>query len=501
MYPDGLSNSESKRATIGLHWRNGRVTPVAPEIYSQKKRQCAYRRLVLRQTNISTLQARTKLVSVDRKPQNHKEIQRGLLVFTAFREQNVPEIAALLLCSLLAEMLLNKKPRILVYTTLFPNSVQPVHGNFVLERLRYLIPFVDMSVVAPIPYFPQLNIHKRWFNLASVPRSERFSDFQVSHPRYVIFPKMGMSTHGISMFAGSLKQVRELLRGAEYDLIDAHYVYPDGMAATMLGKLFNKPVVVSARGSDINLFSEFPTIRPMVRGVLNRAAAVIAVTERLKKRMIDLGCPAEKISVIANGVDSMKFHPEVRSKARQKLCLADNRSILLSVGNLSENKGFHILIETLGRLCTQMPTLMLIIVGDGTYRRRLERQVQELGLQDNVMFTGACRHDELSTWYSAADLCCLASLREGCPNVLLEAMACGCPIVATEVGGIPEIINDSSLGVLVDRTPQAFEVAIKDAFARQWDRAGIIKHARMNSWEKVAARLLNVYSQVLQKVK
>src|SRR5947208_4006239 len=131
--------------------------------------------------------------------------------------------------------------RVLIYTTLFPNSVDPLQGNFVLERMRHLQPFVDMSVVAPVPYFPRVRLNQRWYQFASVPRSETFAGFNVDHPRYVVFPKLGMTTHGVSMFAGSLRRVCARLRASDYDLIDAHYVYPDGLAATLLGAVLNKP--------------------------------------------------------------------------------------------------------------------------------------------------------------------------------------------------------------------------------------------------------------------
>jgi len=174
---------------------------------------------------------------------------------------------------------------------LFPNSVQPVHGNFVLERMRHLTPFIDMSVVAPVPYFPRMNVKNRWSKFGLVPGTEHVADFNVQHPRYVVIPKVGMVTHGISMFAGSFRQVSEYLNAAEYDLIDAHYVYPDGFAAIALGAVFKKPVVVSARGSDINLFSQFTIIRPMLKHVLKRAMTGILPDEILYRSKRGFGAP------------------------------------------------------------------------------------------------------------------------------------------------------------------------------------------------------------------
>src|ERR1051326_7653250 len=196
--------------------------------------------------------------------------------------------------SLTVDLVPDRRLRVLIYTTLFPNSVQPLFGNFVLERMRHLLPFIDMSVVAPVPYFPKINLTRRWSDFTRIPRNEKFAGFDVQHPRYVVVPKLGMFTHALSMFAGTLVQIGKRLKVANYDVIDAHYVYPDGVSAVMLGALFNKPVVISARGTDVNVFPQFKSIRPMIGRALNRADAVIAVAQSLKDIMVGLGCPAEK---------------------------------------------------------------------------------------------------------------------------------------------------------------------------------------------------------------
>lgn len=393
------------------------------------------------------------------------------------------------------------KLKLLLFSTLFPNSIQPLQGSFILERMRHLIPFASMTAVAPIPYFPRIKVSKRWFKFSSVPRVERFGGFETYHPRYVVLPKLGMVTHGISMFFGSLFEVWRQLRMTDYDLIDAHYVYPDGLAAVLLGALLRKPVVVSARGSDISLFPQYRSIRPLVKLVLKRADAVIAVAQSLKDVMVDLGCPSEKIQVIRNGVDPLKFRPQRQVTAREKLGLPSHRPIVLAVGHLSENKGFHLLIDAIASLRRQRPDLMLVIVGDGVYRSHLKTQIRRLHLQSNVMLAGERPNEELSVWYSAADLFCLASEREGCPNVLLEAIACGCPALTTRAGGTSEIITSPMLGTLVERTPEAFAFAIDEALGHPWDRAAIAAHGRSHGWDKVAASILDVFSQVVARHK
>jgi len=388
------------------------------------------------------------------------------------------------------------KPKILTYTTLFPNSVQPLWGHFVLERMRHLLPFADVTVIAPVPYFPKIRLNRRWFEFASVPRTEQLNGFVVDHPRYLVLPKIGMFTHALSMFLGSLSQARKYLSAKSCDLIDAHYVYPDGLAAVMLGAKLRKPVVVTARGSDINVFAELRTIRPLIRAVLHRADAIVAVSEDLKKRMIALGCPSEKITVIENGVDTDQFRPFSKLECRRRLALPETRPIVLSVGHLKEVKGFHLLIDAIGRLRQTIPNVLLVIVGEGIYRKRLQKQIAKSNLQDNVWLVGSRPHADLPFWYSAADLFCIASSSEGWPNVLLEAMGCGLPVMAPRAWSAPEIVRDG-IGLLVERNADAFARAMDEALHKNWDTHAIVTYARSHGWNNVARRVRTLYSNVL----
>src|SRR5438094_4846056 len=195
--------------------------------------------------------------------------------------------------------------------------------------------------------------------------------------------------------------------------------------------------------------------------VLKRADAVVAVSQSLKDRMVSLGCPDEKITVIRNGIDAVKFMPQSRFGARQELELPSGRPILLSVGRLTENKGFHVLIDALSRFRNKCPDALLVIIGEGTYQSYLKAQVRRLNLEQNVRFAGPRPHEELPKWYSAADVFCLASATEGCPNVVLESLACGCPVIATGAGGICELVTSPSFGIIVERTAEAFDRAFE----------------------------------------
>lgn len=390
--------------------------------------------------------------------------------------------------------------KILVFTSLYPNNVQPTHGVFVKERLTAVsrLPGCQVTVVAPVPYFPPLPVG-RWFSYSQVARKEVIEGVEVHHPRYFLIPKVAMALHGLLMYLSLRSFVRELHRERRFDLVDAHYVYPDGFAAVRLAGLLGLRVVVTARGSDIHRFTEFPLIRRLVLGTLQRADRAIAVSASLKEAMMRLGLPETKIAVVPNGVDTEKFHPMSRAEARSRLGL-ENGKLILSVGHLVPLKGFDLLIRSFAALVEQKEhrDSRLVIVGEGPERPRLEKLVASLGLSDRVRLVGAVAHRDLRPWYSAADAFCLASSREGWPNVLLESMACGTPVVATAVGGAPEIVASDRLGLLAERSEPPLARALDRALSEVWDHRLIAGHARARSWEAVAAGVVEVFRPILQ---
>jgi glycosyltransferase involved in cell wall biosynthesis len=391
--------------------------------------------------------------------------------------------------------------RILSYTNLFPNSLRPNFGVFIKNRLSA---FADqtgstLDVIAPVPYFPPVNWPQKWAMFRQIPRKERRDGFEVYHPRYVVFPKAGMSFHGLSMYWGTFHLVRSLHRRQAYQLIDAHWIYPDGWAAVRIAQKIGIPVVLSARGNDINEYMDFPHIRPKIQWCLEHCNHIISVCQGLKDLMVELGVPESKITVIGNGIDPKKFFPIPRVEARSKHNLPPHRPLLLSVGILEPRKGHHILIEALSVLKLKGANVpLLVIVGAGPFKAELENMAMRLGVNESVRFTGEVPHQALCGWYSAADILCLASDREGWPNVLLESMACGTPVLATRIFGVPEIVRTSEVGLLVDsRTPEAFASTIYAGLAKQWDRTKIIEYAKQHSWEKAAAGVAQVFHKVL----
>lgn len=301
-----------------------------------------------------------------------------------------------------------------------------------------------------------------------------------------------MPLHGLSMFLGSLRCVAALNHDAKIDCIDAHFVYPDGLAAVLLGKYLNVPVTVSARGTDINLFPSFRLIRPMIRWTLRHADGLIAVSAALRDAMVALGLLRDKIHLIPNAVDAAQFRPIPTLEARRRLNLPEVGPLVISVGSLIPAKGHQLTIRAVTSVCNQFPSLRLYIIGEGSYRVELEKLIKTLRLHERVHLLGKLPNEELPFWFSAASLSCLASSREGWPNVVTESLACGTPVVATRVGGIPEILNSPELGTLVEQTSEAVAAGIAQSLSREWDREAISRAASARAWETVAEEVEGV---------
>jgi glycosyltransferase involved in cell wall biosynthesis len=339
---------------------------------------------------------------------------------------------------------------------------------------------------------------RRWRAASEVPPQEEIGSLAVYHPRYLLLPKISMPFHALSMFLGSIARVRRLHRSAEIDCIDAHFVYPDGLAAVLLGKILGVPVTVSARGTDINLYPSFRLIRPMIRWTLSQADRVIAVSGALKEVMVRLGVDPDKIRVIPNGVNAELFHLMDRDEAKRKLNLPPEVPLLVSVGALIRPKGHLTLIRAFARIAPRHPELKLYILGEGPLRSELVSLVRELKLQDRVLLPGKRPNDELPQWFNTAEVSVLTSEREGWPNVLTESLACGTPVVATRVGGVPEILHSLQLGIVVDQTVDGVADGLERALLTKWDREVISKQTRARTWSTVAGEVEGVFSEQLR---
>ena len=385
--------------------------------------------------------------------------------------------------------------KILTFSTLYPHAARPGHGIFVETRLKHLLASgqIESRVVAPVPWFPSRNPRFGAYAVhASAPREEQRHGIQVLHPRYPVLPKIG-STLAPFLLAQSVKPVIERIF-AEYrfDLIDAHFFYPDGVAAVLLGRHFGKPVVITARGTDVNLMPRYRLPRAMIRWAARHAAGIVTVARALKEDLVRIGVPAERIDVLRNGVDLRLFRPIDRKAERRKLGLT--RATLLSVGHLVPRKAHDLVIQALRRL----PEMDVIIIGDGPERPALGALALRSGVGDRVRFVGALAQQELRNYYGAADALILASSREGWANVLLESMACGTPVVASNVGGTAEVVAAPEAGALMaERSPEALADAVQSLFARYPDRGATRRYAEGFSWAATTEGQLELFARIL----
>jgi glycosyltransferase involved in cell wall biosynthesis len=303
-----------------------------------------------------------------------------------------------------------------------------------------------------------------------------------------------MSLTPVSLFISVLPLLRRYLGQFNFDLIDAHYFYPDGVAAVLLGRALGKPVVITARGTDINLIPNFPIPRRMIVYAARNAAGIIAVSQALKDALVALGIAADRITVLRNGVDLQMFTPGDRDTARRELAVAGRT--LLSVGHLIERKGHDLTIAALPRLAD----CRLLIAGEGSEHSRLKALASRLGVAERVRFLGAVPHDRLRSAYLAADALVLASSREGWPNVLLESMACGTPVVASAIWGNPEIVSRPEAGVLMrSRSPEGVAEAVETLFGALPDRAATRAFAEHFSWEETTVGQIRLFEEILSR--
>lgn len=387
--------------------------------------------------------------------------------------------------------------RVLSFTTLYPNAERPQYSVFVENRLRQLVGSGEVSarVMAPVPYFP---FRSRCFGsyacYARVPRRESRFGIEIDHPRFLAIPKAGMSVAPYLLYLSARRALAGLLRrGERFDIIDAHYFYPDGVAAVLLGRAAKLPVSVTARGTDINLLPNFALPRRLIQRAAREADGVIAVSRALAARLHDLGVDQSRITVLRNGIDPLIFRPTTPYHIEGKPA---PRPLALSVGNLVPLKGHDLAIAAVACI----PQLTLWIVGAGPDHGRLVRLVQQHGVADRVRFLGCVPHERMPEVYSAADLLLLASEREGWPNVLLEAMACGARVVTTAVSDVAEVVNTPAAGIWirersVDSLTQAIRQCLACAVAREATRA----HALAFTWDATTRGQLALFRDILRR--
>jgi glycosyltransferase involved in cell wall biosynthesis len=381
---------------------------------------------------------------------------------------------------------------VLSISNLYPNNVKPTFGIFVENRLVELANTkeVDIRVIAPVPFFPGLRlISSDYAARAQIDKEAERRGIKVYYQRYLHIPKIGMFLQPFFMLmALVIAQWKLKKQGWCPQIIDSHFYYPDGFAAVMLGKYMGIPAVVSARGSDINDYTLNPILKKLIVWTAVNAAHNITVSEALRHKMIALGISPTHVTTFRNGVDTNIF-----TLTKEPTEHPQANAVILSVGNLIPLKGHHIVIEALSKI----PNATLVIAGDGPEKQRLLDLAKASGVESRVVFTGRLGQSDLITQYQKAAILVLASEKEGWPNVVLEALACGTPVVSTPVGGVPEIISNGPVARLVDRSPKQIASTINQLLKEMPTAKQCREHAEMFTWKATTRGLINLYKNIV----
>ena len=398
-------------------------------------------------------------------------------------------------------------PHIVVFSSLFPSVMTPQAGVFIQERMFRVGQHLPLTVVSPQPWSPfdrLIRLLRPTFRTAG-PEYERVCGIDVHRPRFLSIPGALKAFDGWSMALAARRTILLLKLRQPISILDAHFAYPDGYAASLLARWFKLPMTVTLRGSKDTTLLRTPREWQVRTGVLS-ARAVFVVSDALQEVFCGrFGLPPEKVAVVRNGVDTERFRPVDRHQARERLGLPSDAKVIISVGWLVEGKGHHRLLPILARLRRNHPELQLLIVGGNSGAEdgegRLRTLIRSMGLEGAVRLCGLQPADQLKWYYGAADVFALATRTEGWANVLLESMACGVPIVTTRVGGNPQVVSSETFGLLADFWDEsAFERALEIAlYQRQWNTEALVSHANASGWDAPVQMLVSRFRDLAQQ--
>jgi teichuronic acid biosynthesis glycosyltransferase TuaC len=385
-------------------------------------------------------------------------------------------------------------------STEFPNPLEPAKGLFVRSRLQAVSALVPLIVVAPVALVDYANPNNDFLAALRIPRERRDGALRVLHPRW-IYPPYGGWVNGFLLSARVVWTVARLRAAGACTVIDAHYAHPEGVAAAFVSSILRVPFMVTMRGSELR-YQRSRFKRFWIGWALRRANLVVAVSNGLKELALGLGVDPSKAKTIPNGINSNVFFRRRREGAREQHQISPDARVILCAGDLAELKGHHKVIRALAALRQENTDIRLLIAGgvgrSGRYAHALRDEVVRLGVHDRVRFLGEVKQTMLAELMSAADVFCLASSSEGWPNVVNEALACGTPVVATDVGAVQEMIPSSDYGLVVPPQEQAMlEQALRTALDRTWDHELIARWGRSRSWDAVAADVVRVIQETI----
>lgn len=393
--------------------------------------------------------------------------------------------------------------RILALSYLYPNSIFPEYGIFVHNRLKAVAKYHEVIVINPISWFPFSHIFKRYRRFNNIPSQEFFDGIEVFHPRFFSVPRYFKFLDAFFYKISVIPIVENICEKSNFDIIDLHWTYPDLPTGYALKKRFKNKMIVTLRGKEAFYSTQGYIREKLIRNYLVKADAIVALSKELLEMATNKGYSGKHRKVILNGVDTSSFQYIDKIKSRKFLGLPLDKNIILTVGSLIFRKGFDRIIKALKEIIQTNPNAQLIIIGtegpEGDWKKSLVQLINELILNKHVVFMGRIPNNELIYWYNASDLFCLASRGEGAPNVLIEALACGCPSVATDVGAAKEIITGDDMGIIVPNSLDGIRYGLKKGILQRWNREKIAQSMNNFNWDWCAKKVISLYEDLLQK--
>jgi len=387
--------------------------------------------------------------------------------------------------------------KIATITHLFPNPVQPILGIFVLHRVKAMAAYLSsVEVIAPVGWLPY-GISGR---PKQVPKVRTEDGLLIHHPRFVS-PPILKPTESLFFLAGVFPTFTHRHLRVKFDVLETHFGYPDAPAIYALAQVFRLPFVVTVRGEDVYGHPRFPLRRIQIVKALKSASRIVCLSQVTYQCCVDLGVPPSKIVQIPNGVDSQVFRLVDREIARKILGLSHREQLILSAGWIIPRKGYHYIVQALPHLKKRFNDIRYVIIGGdtttGEYKRYLVALAKELGVEKHILFIDAIPQEQLALWINAADVFCFPSEKEGWGNVALEALCCGTPVIAHDVGGIRQMIMDGLNGfVLKSKSTEAWVDAITESLCRPWDRPKIRESVAHWRWEEVGRKVASLMQEV-----
>lgn len=377
-------------------------------------------------------------------------------------------------------------------------------GSFIKEQVDCLSSeFKQVNVLSALSYFPKFMLNFKRFSsfvkCVSYPEDYSYGNINVYYPKYFPLPTSPdffmLSRKHLNYYAAYSLIKREKI---DFDIIHSHFIFPSGYVGMKLKEQYNMPLIITAHGGDVYK-TPFKNDKWFLlsKSILEHADKVITTSERNFNIITEvLGINEDKVHIIGNGFDNKKFYKMDQYQIREKLSLPQNKKILLSIGNLVEIKGHKYLVDAVNKVSKKRKDIFCIIIGRGIEKDNLQNKIDYYHLNNTIKIINGVKHDDVPTWMNACDLFVLPSLDEGFPTVIPEALACGKPVIASRVGGVPEIVNDEYIGKLFQKKDiDDLATVIIDALNKEWYHERIIKYAKEYTWDNIANKIKYVYKE------